>query len=336
LNLAARVVEYLENHQGEKLTARQLAQWVMQAYPVECQAKKAASWRVETDPQLLDQLAAEIGAQYRRSLQPRQIKRTESRPKKYYWSGQSDSDEVVVAESGEIQIDRISKVASAPATPSTTRTVKEEAKEKVKAVKPQIPMEVELYPLLCDYLGNEFGLYCKRIEDRTSSNKGGQGSNHWLHPDLVGMEDLSKDWAHEVREAVSQYLDKRTKLWSFEVKRLVNRSNVRESFFQAVSNSSWANFGYLVAAEIAGADIGRELRMLCAAHGIGVIQLNQNDPMESQIMIPAREREAIDWEMVNRLVSENRDFHDYIKLVKEFYQTGNPRKKDWDNGQSLL
>jgi hypothetical protein len=33
-----------------------------------------------------------------------------------------------------------------------------------------------------------------------------------------------------------------------------NRSNVRECFFQAVSNSSWANFGYLVAAEIEGQD----------------------------------------------------------------------------------
>ena len=49
---------------------------------------------------------------------------------------------------------------------------------------------------------------------------------------------------------MNQYSDKRTKLWSFEAKLLINRSNVRECFFQAVSNSSWANFGYLVAAGV--------------------------------------------------------------------------------------
>ena len=58
------------------------------------------------------------------------------------------------------------------------------------------------------------------------------------------------------------------------MKLLLNRSNVRESFFQAVSNSSWANFGYLVAAEVVGADTLKELRMLYAAHGIGLIQLD--------------------------------------------------------------
>lgn len=41
-------------------------------------------------------------------------------------------------------------------------------------------------------------------------------------------------------------------LWSFEVKLLINRSNVRQCFFLSVSNSSWSNFSYLVDAEIEG------------------------------------------------------------------------------------
>lgn len=49
------------------------------------------------------------------------------------------------------------------------------------------------------------------------------------------MEDLGADWHQEVRDCVKQYSDKRTKLWSFEAKLLINRSNVRECFFQAVS-----------------------------------------------------------------------------------------------------
>ncbi len=126
----------------------------------------------------------------------------------------------------------------------------------------------------------------------------------WLYPDVVGMEDLSKEWHREVRDCVTQYSDKRTKLWSFEAKLLINRSNVRECFFQAVSNSSWANFGYLVAAEIDGTDTLKELRMLFAAHGIGFIKLDVENPADSQVLIPTRERDEIDWDMVSRLARE--------------------------------
>jgi Uncharacterized protein conserved in bacteria len=187
-----------------------------------------------------------------------------------------------------------------------------------------------LYPLLSHYLWSEFGIYSKRIDEKRSSNKRGPNGNRWLYPDLVGMEDLGADWHRIVRDCVQQYSDKRTKLWSFEVKLLINRSNVRECFFQTVSNSSWANFGYLVAAEIGGGDTLKELRMLSAAHGIGLIQLDPESPSESQILIPARERQEIDWDSANRLATENKDFLEYIKLVKQFYQTGEARPGDWD------
>ena len=133
-----------------------------------------------------------------------------------------------------------------------------------------------------------------------------------------------------MRDCVTQYSDKRTKLWSFEAKRLINRSNVRECFFQAVSNSSWANFGYLVAAEIGGPDTLKELRMLFASHGIGFIKLDVENPADSQVLIPARERDEIDWDMANRLATENKDFLEYVKLVKQFYQTSEARPTDWD------
>lgn len=139
-------------------------------------------------------------------------------------------------------------------------------------------------------------LYSKRIDEKRSSNKRGPNGNRWLYPDLVGMEDLGTDWHQEVKDCVSQYSDKRTKLWSFEVKLLINRSNVRECFFQSVSNSSWSNFGYLVAAEIEGQDTLKELRMLFAAHGIGLIKLEVENPSESQVLIPAKERGEIDWD----------------------------------------
>jgi hypothetical protein len=66
-------------------------------------------------------------------------------------------------------------------------------------------------------------------------------------------------------------------------KKELNSSNIRSSFFQAVSNSSWANEGYLVATSISTSEVEEELRMLSALHGIGVILLNPENPTESEI-----------------------------------------------------
>lgn len=274
-------------------------------YPDECQTKKDSSQALETDADLVQQIVREISSQMPR-LQKKlpELKMTEGRPRKFYFSLLSDSDEVAAAE-GE---------GSAPADSSSALKIDEHA----------------LYPLLSQYLWKEFKVYSKRIDEKRSSNKRGPNGNRWLYPDVVGLEDLGADWHQEVRDCVNQYSDKRTKLWSFEAKLLINRSNVRECFFQAVSNSSWANFGYLVAAEIGGTDTLKELRMLFAAHGIGFIKLDVDNPADSQVLIPARERDEIDWDMANRLATENRDFLEYVKLVKQFYQTGEARPADWD------
>ncbi|HDS1308115.1 TPA: COG2958 family protein [Stenotrophomonas maltophilia] len=305
LNLAKLVLGYLKERPDEKLTARQIAEWIFATFPDECQAKKQSSQYVSTDAELLQQLVAEISSQ-RPRLQKRhpELKTTEGRPRKYYYSEKSDVAEVAAAEG----------VVAVPIADSSDAKLGEHA----------------MYPLLSLYLWEEFGVYSKRIDEKRSSNKRGPNGNRWLYPDLVGMEDLGAEWHQEVRDCVNQYSDKRTKLWSFEAKLLINRSNVRECFFQAVSNSSWANFGYLVAAEIEGQDTLKELRMLFAAHGIGLIKLDADNPAESQVLIPARERDEIDWDMANRLATENRDFLEYVKLVKQFYQTGEARLADWD------
>ena len=304
LNLGKAVVDFLTAHPEEKFSARQIAEWLVATFPDECNAKKASSQALQTDADLLQQLVAEIGSQ-RPRLQKKhsELKTTEGRPRKYYYSVQSDSAEVAAAE-------------------STGGTVPQQANT--------APLnELSLYPKLSAYLWDRWRVYSKRIDEKTSSNKNGPKANHWLHPDVVGLEDLGADWHQAVRDCASQYFDKRTKLWSFEVKLLLNRSNVRECFFQAVSNSSWADVGYLVAEQINDEAL-KELRMLSAAHGIGVIRLDKEDPAESEVLLPARERAGIDWDSVNRLATENKDFLDYVKLVKQFYQTGEARLADWD------
>ncbi|WP_271828526.1 hypothetical protein [Commensalibacter communis] len=99
-------------------------------------------------------------------------------------------------------------------------------------------------------------------------------------------------------------------------------STIREDFFQTVSNSSWANYGYLVCATIEGEETEEELRMLCALHGIGVINLVTENPSESNIIIPAKFRETPDWRSINRLVKENPDMEEFIKRVANYYKSG--------------
>jgi hypothetical protein len=306
LVLGKTVIDYLKGHTGQKFSAREIADWIFATFPDECQQKKQNSLNIDTDTGLLQQLAGEISAR-RPQLQKNypQLKTTEGRPRKYYYSEQSDSAEVATVEA--------TGMVTSQAEATLAKTT-----------------EHDLYPILSSYVWQEFGVYSKRIDEKRSSNKRGPNGNRWLYPDVVGMEDLGAEWSQEVRDCVNQYSDKRTRLWSFEVKLLINRSNVRECFFQTVSNSSWANFGYLVAAEVEGPDTLKELRMLFATHGIGLIKLDVGTPTDSQVLIPAREKTDIHWDTVNRLAIENRDFGEYIKLVKQFYQVGETKLSDWD------
>ncbi len=310
LNLRKIVVEFLRQNPEQKFTAREIANWIFGTYPDECAQKQARSTAIanplDSETALLQQLVAEIGSQ-RRNFQKRhpEIKTTEERPRKYYFTLSTDS----------VEIDHAEIHGPSPATKANGFAVEKEH---------------DLYPILSEYLWSELKLYSKRINEKRSSNSRGAGGNKWLYPDLVGLEDLSSDWHREVKDCVQQYADKKTKLWSFEVKTSISRANMREVFFQAVSNSSWANLGYLVASEIVGEDTRKELRMLAGLHGIGFIRLDAEDPSESQIIIPARERPEVDWDTANRLTEENKDFLEYIKLIRQLYQTGEIRQSDWD------
>ena len=190
--------------------------------------------------------------------------------------------------------------------------------------------ECDLYPILINYLKSEFKLFCQHIDEKRSKNSRGSGGNQWLHPDVVAMQPVDKEWNELIRSCVKQGAGQSVRLWSFEVKKELNGSNARKSFFQAVSNSSWANEGYLVATSISDSAVEQELRMLSALHGIGVILLNPENPSESEMVLPARARAEIDWQSVNRILVENEDFKDYIELVSTYYETGRIRGRDWN------
>ena len=321
LQLVKRVPELLREQPERRFKARELAQLIRERFPDACQAKLERSAALQTEEQLLQQIVAEIGAQ-RPQMQRGQpnVRTTEGRPRRYYWSDKSDAEEAVELNEGAAEDGAREDVAPPAEVPSPATAPPLRALDLAEG--PRTLSEHDLYPLLGEYLAREAGVDAMRIDERRGSNARGAGGNRWLYPDVVGLEDLTRGWDAELRHCVRETGDARALLWSLEVKRHLNRANVRESYFQAVSNSSWANFGYLVAAEVEGAETLQELRVLSARHGIGVIQLDAENPSESQILIPARERAQVDWSTCNRLVVENADFKDFIKRVRQFYQTG--------------
>ena len=102
------------------------------------------------------------------------------------------------------------------------------------------------------------------------------------------------------------------KLYSFELKIRVNFSNLKECYFQAVSNSSWANEGYLVVFDI-DEEIIDELKRLNASFGIGVIQLDIEN-LKPKVILPSSQRE-LDIETLNMLVKDSPDFKDFIEDI---------------------
>lgn len=156
-----------------------------------------------------------------------------------------------------------------------------------------------------------------------NSAKTTKGQNEWLHPDLVGVYFPFRNYKNETLEMQHHLSISSIKLFSFEMKITLNFGNLRQSFFQSVSNSSWANEGYLVALDIDDEPTFKdELRRLNNAFGIGIIKLNAENVFESEILFPSRINTEIDWDTVNRLSTENKDFSDFLKLITEDCKLG--------------
>ncbi|GAA8907203.1 hypothetical protein HpEKA34_06620 [Helicobacter pylori] len=114
---------------------------------------------------------------------------------------------------------------------------------------------------------------------------------------------------------------KRHKLFSFELKIRINFSNLKESYFQAVSNSTWANEGYLVVFEEIGDKVLDELRRLSQSFGIGVIKL-ESEISNSKILLPAKERE-IDIPTLNMLIEQSPgDFKPFMERINRQIEKG--------------
>lgn len=171
--------------------------------------------------------------------------------------------------------------------------------------------ERDLHKIFCSYLKNSKDIYSKTIFHEKSTAK--DKEQKWVHPDIIGAS--FKDFSNKSTLALLQTVDTKSAvdIYSFELKREIkNDYNLKEYYFQALSNSSWANYGYLVAYEI-DETLTDEMARLNNAFGIGIIHL-QATKDSTKILFEAKEHE-LDYTTINKLCSINKDFNDFISHI---------------------
>ena len=201
----------------------------------------------------------------------------------------------------------------------------EKLKEEIKLDKKKKSFNVrDLHSLLVAFASADthFRANLKTIFHE-NSKKAKKGMNEWLHPDMVGVYFPYKEFTTETLDIQRQLAISSVKIFSFEIKIKLNFSNLREYYFQAVSNSSWANEGYLVTLNIEDdSTLLDEIRRLNNAFGIGIIKLNASNIYESEILFPAQVKTDLDWETANRLAKENVDFRTFLSDMSEDIKLG--------------
>ena len=306
LTLKEMVLQILQESKSAALKPSEIATIIMQQFPAYCAEKAQKSKQAELN--LGKQIANQISASIKDWISHNpEIKSSDETPRTYWWEK---------SEAGDTELSLCNPIEKA-------------------AIEAEALAEQDLYPKLAAYLRGmkSRAVYPKRIDEKTASNTKGKNGNKSLHPDLVALEDLMPQplWSNEVKEWATRSGAPQAKLWSFEVKiKLQSTSDARESYLQTLANSSWAHYGYLVASSVSEKAF-EELKVLHELHGVGLIQLDVDNPVDDTIVkLPARERAHVDWGTCNRIANQNGDFWKFIEAVKDFYVTRKTDPKNWD------
>jgi len=187
--------------------------------------------------------------------------------------------------------------------------------------------ERDLHKLLSSYLKNK-NIYSKTILHEESKNNK-DNYQKWIHPDIIGIEFVNL--TSKVTKAFMKILNKTDtfKLTSYEIKREINTDyELKKCYFQAVSNSSWANYGYLVALEISDS-LRDEMQRLNQSFGIGIIELKPN-PYESKILFEAKFKE-LDFKTIDKLSNVNKKYEKFIELIERILTIDERNYKSIEN-----
>ncbi|GAA7691447.1 COG2958 family protein [Helicobacter pylori] len=203
--------------------------------------------------------------------------------------------------------------------------------QKISTPGVKIAHERDLHPFLTymAFFNENLKCYTKTIFHE-GSLKSPKGMDRWLYPDMVGVRFLHAELSNENLIAFSKKFDTLpVKLVSFELKKEISVNNCRECYFQAISNSSWANEGYLVGHHIDtyNPKLMDLLKRLHASFGIGVIDL-RTDEDKSAILLNAKYKEKIDYTVALELSEKNEEFSGFLKSVVDYDPNHQHRYKD--------
>jgi len=190
--------------------------------------------------------------------------------------------------------------------------------------------ERDLHPLLCTYL-KDIDINSKTIYHEKSKE---DANKNWVHPDMIGVQLIDlEDGSIGKKFLTTINKNELFKLYSYEIKiEIKNDSDLKQAYFQAVSNSSWANYGYLVAFEIAD-KVKEEIKRLNESFGIGVIKLSSN-PYQCDILFPSNYRK-LDIKTIDKLCKLNGDFSLFIEQIEKLLSAEDKhfsaQKNEFDN-----
>jgi hypothetical protein len=193
--------------------------------------------------------------------------------------------------------------------------------------------------------------------EHTTAIRRAAGVNKWKFPDVVVLDwDVGRisDSGYQIDRGLLEVKrslgDQPFRLTSVELKVGLTLSTFRESFFQCVSNSKWAHHAYLVTANsLQDETLVKELRRLGTSFDISVISYGMScedidalpnadqvlrssdqeiEQMASCISITrvssGRPREALDWEHIEDVRTQSRDFNDVFVWISRCLLDGKP------------
>lgn len=292
--------EFLKERPGERFTRLQIAAELAKRHP-DWFRKKTANSKTGIDP--LRRLASEIGGNANIERYAKKgIYTTDEKPSRYYYPG---------TEGGGLP------QQPTPAASGTSAATRRKTKSSSQTLSAE-SLENELYEPLCEHLSKKYEMEAMRIsESKTPTRRGTRGRKLWAYPDIVAFRQITEDFDQQLIEIMNKTGGAQIEFWSIEVKREIDLNNFRDAYFQAVSNSTWANVGFLAARfkKMTNQDYNRlykEAMKLANLHGIGLIELIFNgEKIESEMIVGAQQSDQPDWTTLNELVKENKDFAEF-------------------------
>ncbi len=186
-------------------------------------------------------------------------------------------------------------------------------------------LEEDLHIPLTKYLYS-MKIYSKTI-NANATDVNLKGKMKWGTPDIVAV--TFKDYINKsVLELFNHINLPTTELYAYELKLKLTLATLTEYYFQALSNSGWANEAWLVAMEIDENDIDlmEEIKRLNQSFGVGIIKLNYDNPEDSEILFSAKKRNYLDIDTMHKLCY-NVQFQYFINDVNKILKN-NEAKND--------